>query len=128
MSQKERVCIMAKQQSQGAAQEVGIGEGSEWRSGMFGCWWCMFTAGAVGLSLILSACLSLRRQVRHGPLSNAHRFNYSYCMIIILLWKIFFIWIANLKQLIDYLLTTGIFADLTTKLTQCRAEGTYAFS
>lgn len=72
--------------------------------------------------------LSLMRQVRHRSTSNAEKFSYFYCMITLLLGKNLFLWIANLKQLIDFLLTMGIFTDLTAKLTQPRAEGTYTFS
>lgn len=126
--ESERVCVTAKRQNQGVPQEVSVREGSEWCLGMRSCWRCVSTVEATWLSLILSARLSLMRHVRHRPTSDAHRFYYFYCMIILLLWKNSFIWIVNLKQLIDYLLTMGMFTDLTTQLTTQSRGDFYTFS
>lgn len=128
MSQRERVCVTAKRQNQGVPQEVSVREGSEWCLGMCSCWQCVCPLQKQWLSLILSTCLSLMKHVRHRPTSNTHRFYYFYRMIILLLWKNSFIWIVNLKQLIDYLLTMGIFTHLTTKLTTQSRGDFYTFS
>lgn len=75
---RERICVMGKLQNQGVPQDVGIRKGTEWWVGMCGSWCNVSAIEAVQFLLVLRACLSLLRKVRHRLTSTAHK-----CILII---------------------------------------------